>query len=270
MLCRSFVEDDMKRALAFLLACIISSGAFAETITVAAAISLKDALSKVAEQYKAETGDAVEFALGSSGQLANQILNGAPIDLFVSAANKQVDDLVKPGMVDDASRKVIASNSLVLIAPPEDPSPPRSIKALAEAGVTKIAVGDPKSVPAGQYAQQAIKYAGIVEAVKEKLVLGTNVRQVLDYVERGEVSAGIVYATDAKVAGEKVRVTCTIDAGDHEAIVYPAVLVKASSKQAAAARFLAYLLSDKGQAALKEFGFAPPPPPPRPTTQPTR
>src|SRR5258708_17777876 len=120
----------MKRALVFVLACLISSAAFAgETITVAAAISLKDALGKVAEQYKAESGDSVEFTLGSSGQLANQILNGAPIDLFVSAANKQVDDLSKQGLLDDATRKVIGGNSLMLIAPPEHTSPPGAINA---------------------------------------------------------------------------------------------------------------------------------------------
>src|SRR6266850_786868 len=98
-------EDGMKRALAIVLACLITSAAFAEQITVAAAISLKDALDKVADQYKADTGDTVGFTLGSSGQLANQILNGAPIDLFISAANKQVDDLSKQGMLDDTTRK---------------------------------------------------------------------------------------------------------------------------------------------------------------------
>jgi molybdate transport system substrate-binding protein len=257
----------MKRAVAFALACLVTSATFAETITVAAAISLKDALTKVAEQYKADTGEVVEFTLGSSGQLATQILNGAPIDLFISAANKQVDDLSKAGVLDDSTRKVVAGNSLVLIVPPESKSPPGSVKALAEAGVTKIAIGEPKSVPAGQYAEQALKHAGIADTVKDKLVLGTNVRQVLDYVQRGEVSAGLVYATDAKVAGEKARITCTVDEGDHEPIVYPAAVVQASSKHAAAVRFLDFLISEKGQSGLKEFGFAPPP---RPATQPSK
>lgn len=257
----------MIRALAFALACAVTSAAFAQTITVAAAISLKDALTKVAERYKTDTGETVELTFGSSGQLANQILNGAPVDLFISAANKQVDDLSKAGAADNATRKVVAGNSLVLIVPPESKSPPDSIKALAEAGITRIAVGEPKSVPAGQYAQQALKHAGVADAVKDKLVFGTNVRQVLDYVERGEVSAGIVYATDAKVAEGKVRVACTVDASGHEPIVYPAVLVKASAKRAAATRFLDYVLSEKGQSALKDFGFSPPP---KPTNQPAQ
>jgi molybdate transport system substrate-binding protein len=251
----------MRRAFTFLLACLLTSAALGETITVAAAISLKEALTRVADQYKADTGQRVEFTFGSSGQLASQILNGAPVDLFISAANKQVDDLAKAGVVDDATRIVTAVNSLVLIVPPESKSPPDSIKMLADAKTTRIAIGDPKSVPAGQYAEQALKHAGIADAVKDKLVRGMNVRQVLDYVQRGEVSAGLVYATDAKVAGDKVRVTCTVDANDHEPIVYPAVVVKASSKRAAAQKFLDFVLSEKGQAALKDFGFAPPPRP---------
>jgi molybdate transport system substrate-binding protein len=260
-------KTTVKIAVALVLTCLFAAPAFAETIHVAAAISLKEALAKVAEQYKADTGEVVEFTLGSSGQLKSQIENGAPVDLFISAANQQVDDLVKAGVVDDAGRKVIAGNSLVLIVPAESKVPLDSLKGLTAAGVTRIAIGEPKSVPAGRYAEQALKRAGVAEGVKEKLVLGTNVRQVLDYVERGEVSAGLVYATDAKAAGEKVRVICTVDAADHEPIVYPAAIVKSSTRRAAAGKFLDYLLSEKGQARLKDFGFASPP---HPATLPTK
>jgi molybdate transport system substrate-binding protein len=261
------LSSCMKRALAFVLLCLITSAASAETITVAAAISLKDALAKVAERYKSDTGEAVEFTYGSSGQLATQIRSGAPIDLFISAANKQIDDLAKVGMTDDATRTVVAGNALVLIVPPKSNAAPDSLKALADPGVKHIAIGEPKTVPAGQYAQQALEHTHVADALKDRLIFGANVRQVLAYVEHGEAAAGIVYATDAKVAGEKVRVTCTIDAADHEAIVYPAAVVKASSKQAAAKRFLDYVASDKAQACLKEFGFAPPP---KATTKPIK
>jgi molybdate transport system substrate-binding protein len=249
----------MKEALAFVLACLVVSAAMAESITVAAAISLKDALSQAAAQYKAQTGEEVEFAFGSSGQLAGQITNGAPVDLFISAADKQMDDLSKAGVIDDASRKVIAGNSLVLIVPARSKSPPESVKVLANSGVGRIAVGEPRSVPAGRYAQQALARAGVEDAVKDKLVQGMNVRQVLDYVERGEVEAGIVYATDAQLAGANVRVTCKIEDGDHDPIIYPAAIVKSSSKKAAAGRFIEFLLSEKGQTTLKSFGFTPPP-----------
>jgi len=249
----------MKRFLSFIFVFLISSAAAAETITVAAAISLKDALTVAAKQYKAQTGEEVEFSFAASGQLASQIQNGAPVDLFISAANKQIEDLSKAGAIDDSTRKVIAGNSLVVIVPPENKSPPDSLKGLAGGKIKRIAIGEPRTVPAGQYAQQAIKHAGIAAAVKDKLVMGANVRQVLDYVERGEVSASLVYATDAKMAGEKVRVAATVDADAHEPIVYPAAVVKASKKAVAAKKFLEFVLSEKGQAALKEFGFSPPP-----------
>ena len=255
----------MKRALAFALVLVVASAAAAETITVAAAISLKDALAKAAERYRADTGESVELTVGSSGQLASQIANGAPVDLFLSAANKQVDELIKQGVLDEATRKVVAGNALVLVVPADAKSPPASLKELAQGATGKVAIGEPRSVPAGQYAEQALKSAGVAEALKDRLVLGTNVRQVLDYVERGEVSAGLVYATDvvgagAKAGGAKVRVACEIAAGEHEPIVYPAAVVKASRRRAAAAKFLDYLASEKGQACLKEFGFTPPPP----------
>jgi molybdate transport system substrate-binding protein len=257
----------MMRAIAFVLACLISSAAFAETITVAAAISLKDALTKVADQYKIDSGDSVEFAFGSSGQLAGQIQNGAPVDVFISAANKQVDQLEHAGIVDPAWRKLVAGNSLVLVVPSDSKLPATSLKSLAAQGVTNVAIGEPKSVPAGQYAEQALKHSGVYDAVKDKLILGTNVRQVLDYVERGEVSAGLVYSTDAKISGEKVRVTCTIDQTDHDPIVYPAAVIMVSKKQRAAKSFLDYVISNKGQATLREFGFTSPN---APASQPTQ
>ena len=245
-----------------LVAALIAGGAptaRGETITIAAAVSLKDALSDVAVRYKAETGDSVEFTFGSSGQLANQVLNGAPVDLFVSAANKQVDDLAKAGAIVGSSRRVVAGNSLVLVVPAECESAPTSLRALTAPVVTRVAVGEPGSVPAGQYAREALERAGVWGGIRDKLVLGTNVRQVLDYVERGEVSAGIVYATDAKQAGAEVRVACAIDPRDHGPIVYPAAIVKASAKRAAARRFLDYLSSEAGQSRLKKYGFSPPP-----------
>ncbi len=249
----------MIRFIVLALAFFVAAASHAETISVAAAISLRDALSSAAKQYKAETGDEVEFSFASSGQLANQILNGAPVDLFISAANKQIDELSKAGTIDDATRKVVAGNSLVLIVPADSKSPPDSLTALKGNGIARIAIGEPRTVPAGQYAQEALKHAGVIEAIKEKLIFGANVRQVLDYVQRGEVSAGLVYATDAKIAGDKVRVAATVDSAEHEPIVYPAAIVKASKKAGAAKKFLDFLLSEKGQAALKEFGFSPPP-----------
>src|SRR4051794_14120659 len=240
-----------------------------ETVHVAVAISLKEAVTDVARQYEAGTGDHVEFTFGSSGQLMRQIQSGAPIDAFISAAAKQVDDLAKAGLLDDATRRVVAGNALVLIVPPGTKAAPDSFEKLADTTVARLAIGEPKTVPAGQYAQQVLRSLNLTDQLGDRLVYGANVRQVLDYVIRGEVSAGIVYQTDAIEAGDKVKVVAAAAAKWHEPIVYPAVVIKASAGHDAAKRFLDYLATDKAKAILQSRGFTPPPPTSS-TTSPTR
>jgi ABC-type molybdate transport system substrate-binding protein len=133
-----------------------ANAAAAETFRVAAAISLKEAMTQIIDQYQSATGDKVELNLGSSGQLATEIKTGAEIDVFVSAATKQIDDLAKAGVVDGRTRRNVASNELVLIVPPEAKALPRSFEALA-AVREKVAVGEPRTVPAGQYAAQVFQ-----------------------------------------------------------------------------------------------------------------
>ncbi len=249
----------MSRFLAFALAVVSASSAWAETVSVAAAISLKDALGKIAVQYRSDTGNDVEFTFGSSGQLSKQIQGGAPVDLFISAASTQVDDLAKANAVIAETRTVVAGNALVAIVPGDATVAPTSTKELDRPEFSKIAIGEPNSVPAGEYTAQALKNANVYESVKEKLVLGTNVRQVLDYVERGEVSVGFVYATDAKISGEKVRIAYAVGEREHSPILYPAVVVSESKKREVAKQFLAYLLAEKAQGELASFGFTKPP-----------
>ena len=247
--------------LATLLALVPTAVARAEQITVAAAISLKEAVTEIADAYKADTGDEVKFTFGSSGQLAAQVKNGAPIDAFISAANKQVDDLAKDKLADEAGRRVVAGNTLVLIVPAKAAAggntapPPAGFAALADPAVRKVAVGEPRTVPAGQYALQVLKALKIDEKLADRTVYGANVRQVLDYVRRAEVDAGIVYATDAREAGEEVRVVATADPKTHEPIVYPAVVVTASRKRDAARKFLDHLGGDKARKVLEAKGF---------------
>jgi molybdate transport system substrate-binding protein len=241
---------------AILLCLALAQPAVAEDIRVAAAISLKEAISQAAKAYEADTGRHVELTFGSSGQLAAQIKSGAPIDAFVSAANKQVDDLEKAGLVDAKSRRVIAGNELVLIVPANSTLTLSSLKSLADDGVKKLAIGEPRTVPAGQYAQRVLAKLDVERKLAGRLVYGSNVRQVLDYVERGEVTAGIVYATDAKEAGaDKVKVVATADPATHEAIEYPAVVVKDSKHADAAAAFLDHLKSDRAGKIFQDKGF---------------
>lgn len=229
-----------------------------QTITVAAAISLKETLTEIAKAYEAHGGDHVELTFGSSGQLAAQIQNGAPIDAFISAAAKQIDDLANFQSIDEASRRIVTSNALVLIVPTNAKDDPASFESLADRSVTRVAIGEPSTVPAGQYAQQALRSLGLIDKLGDRLVYGGNVRQVLDYVIRGEVSAGIVYKTDAIEAGDKVKVVATADPTWHQPIVYPAAIVRASSKRDAAKRFLDYLTSDKAKVIFRSHGFTSP------------
>jgi len=247
------------RALLHVTLCMILAAPLAagETINVAAAISLKEVVSEAAKGYEAETGHRVEFTFGASGQLLAQIRNGAPIDAFISAADKQADDLERLGMVENGTRRVVAGNALVLVAPADAPPGLSDFKGLADARVKKLAIGEPRTVPAGQYAVQVLQKLEQEAKLAGRLVYGSNVRQVLDYVRRGEVSAGIVYATDAKEAGDKVKVVAVADASSHDPIRYPAVVIKGSKKRDAAARFLDYLTSEKAKQLFRDKGFAP-------------
>ena len=234
--------------------------ASAETIRVGAAISLREALGEVAAAYHTATGHHVEFVFASSGQVSAQIASGAAIDLFISAANQQVDQLIDAKLADPATRQVIAGNRIVLIAPADAKHPPNGFAALADAAVRRIAIGEPKTVPAGRYAEQVLAAAGLAEAVADKLVYGKNVRQVLAYVERGEVSAAIVYSTDARQSGDKVRIVAQADEKTHDPVVYPSIVVTASSKPAAARQFQNYLIhSEQARSVLTNKGFSIPP-----------
>ena len=251
---------------AFFILCALLFGflhsatiASADTINVSAAASLKDVLTDLAAQHKTAQGggggDEVSFTFGASGQLATMIQDGAPVDLFISAAGKQVDDLVQAGIADPATRRIIAGNTLVLIVPAGDKNAPASFADLADARFPKIAIGNPPSVPAGDYALQTLTALHLADKLADRLIFGTNVRQVLAYVEDADVSAGIVYATDAKESGDKVKVIATADEKLHAPIIYPAVLLKSAKNKATAASFLDFLVSAQAAKAFAAKGF---------------
>jgi molybdate transport system substrate-binding protein len=209
-------------------------------VNVAAAISLKEALTEIAQGYQADTGQPVQLSFGSSGALAAQIIQGAPVDIFISAGNQEMDEVAKAGLIQAASRRVVCQNELVLIVPADAANPPRTFQDLLDAAVQHVAVGQPKTVPAGLYAMQVLENLKIADAIEGKLVMGENVRQVLDYVIRGEVDAGMVYATDALIGGNKVRVVAHADPKLHDPIEYPAAIVS-TDHAAEAEQFLTYL-----------------------------
>ena len=238
-----------------LLSVVFTAAAKAESIRVGAAISLKDAITEIARKFETVTGDHVDFVFGASGQIMAQIKSGADADLFISAGIKQVSELEKDKLADKVSERAVVENRLVLIVPADAKNPPAGFAGLTDASVTKVAAGEPKTVPAGTYAKQVFDAMKLSDALAGKLVYGTNVRQVLAYVERGEVSAGVVYATDAKEAGDKVKVVATAAPDTHEPIVYPGVIVSSSKKHDAAEKFLAYLGEPDAKAVFKKYGF---------------
>jgi molybdate transport system substrate-binding protein len=226
-------------------------------LTVSAAVSLKDAFTEMGTLYGTKTGIEVTFNFGSSGTLQKQIETGAPADVFASAGAKQMDELASKGLIDTATGHDLAGNSLVVIVPSDSKLDLKNIRDLSRPEVKKIAAGNPKTVPAGQYTEQFFNKAELMQTVQPKLVLAEDVRQVLDYVSRGEVDAGIVYATDAKIAGEKVRVIATVSDDLHDPIVYPIALIKDAKNRKAADDFIALVISPEGQAIMQKYGFSP-------------
>lgn len=227
----------------------------AEPLRVAGAVSLQEALTGIAADFEKQQGGKVEPAFGSSGQLVAQIRNGAPYDVFISAAREQVDELVKAKLADAATQRVIAGNTLVLIVPAGAAKGPQRFEDLTGAGIAHVSIGEPTTVPAGKYAAQVLDHLKLTESLKDRLVYGKSVRQVLDYVERGEVDAGIVYATDARVAADKVRAVATADPSWHAPIEYVAVVVAVTRQADAARKFLEFLGGDSAQSLLRKRGF---------------
>jgi molybdate transport system substrate-binding protein len=167
-----------------------------------------------------------------------------------------MDALAGRGLIDEASRRDFARNTLVLVVPQDSQLNLTAFDGLADARVQRIAVGNPKTVPAGQYAEQVFNNTNLRDKLQAKLVLAEDVRQVLDYVMRGEVEAGIVYATDARSAGVRVRVVATAAEDSHAPILYPIAVIKDSKQKQPAQEFVNLVNSPEGQAVLRKYGFA--------------
>jgi molybdate transport system substrate-binding protein len=200
--------------------------------------------------------------------LLTQIKNGAPIDVFISAAPAQMDALAKDKRLIDATRRVVGGKKLVVVVPAKSTLAAKSLDELAKADVARIAIGEPRIVPAGQYAVEALQRLKLYDGLKAKVYNGQNARQVLDYVVRGEVDAGFVYQTDAEQAGLKVRKLFDVPADTHEPIVYPGAVLAASKKQGLATEFLDYTRTSRGRWILQNrHGFVVDFPATRPTTR---
>lgn len=229
-------------------------------ITVSAAISLKDALDELGPIFQAQqhrknggSGTAVTYNYSGSGTLARQIEQGAPVDVFFSAAEKQLDELAAQGLIAADTRRDLVGNALVLIAPAQPPAL-HSFQDLTGSAVKTIALGETSTVPAGMYARQTLEHLGLFAALEKKIVYAKDVRAVLTYVETGNADAGMVYQTDANTS-KKVRVVAVAPADSHDPIRYPAAVLRDSKDKAAARAFLEFLRGPDARAVFQKYGF---------------
>jgi molybdate transport system substrate-binding protein len=229
----------------------------AEEIVVAADASLADVFRVLGESFeKAAPGVDVVFNFASAEEYLAQIRQGRSPDVLVSASSREVSALTRQGPFDLSSRREIATNRLVLIAPLE--SGPTTLEGLAGDGVKRVAIGDPKTVSGGGYAVESLKALGLWPAVEKKAVLGQSVRQVLQFVEVGAADAGFVFTTDA-IASNAVRVVAAIPDSTHLPIVYVMVAHSGGLHSDAVRRFMDHVTGAEGRRALFEQGFGTPP-----------
>ncbi|PIC82722.1 molybdate ABC transporter substrate-binding protein [Sporosarcina sp. P1] len=224
-------------------------------LIISAAASLTDALEELKRSFEeAHEGISVIYNFGSSGKLATSIENGAPSDVFLSASSKDMNDMEDKELLVNESRKNFAENALVLIAHNDSDSAISSFEDLDPAIIDHLAVGEPESVPVGRYTKETFESLDLWEPLQDKLVLGSDVRQVLTHVEMGNVEYGIVYSSDAFISDD-VKTLAEAEADWHEPIVYPGAVVAESKHQEAAQQFLDYLTGDEGKKTLQKFGF---------------
>lgn len=227
-----------------------------DELIVSAAASLKDSLEEIKPIYiKKQANLNLTYNFGSSGSLQQQIVQGAPVDVFMSAAKKQMDALQDKRLLSDGTRKNLLKNQMVLIVPKNNTTI-KSFQDLATDKSKKIAMGEPKSVPAGQYAQEVLTSLGLLNKVTDKVVYAKDVRQVLSYVATGNVDAGFVYLTDAKTSN-KIKIVATALPNTHSPIIYPVAVIKDSKNLNEAKNYVEFLSSERAKTIFKKYGFTP-------------
>jgi molybdate transport system substrate-binding protein len=232
------------------------SPALAASINVLAAASLTDCLKEVAASYSAKTGDSVKvvFVFGASSLLARQIEEGAPVDLFISADEAKMDRLEKAGLIVKETRRSRLSNALAVVVAADSLLQISSPRDLADSRIKRIALADPKAVPAGIYSQAYLEKLGLWTAIAPKVVPTDNVRAALAAVESGNVEAGMVYRTDAAIS-KRVKVAYEVPVKEGPVISYPMAVVKGSRHPEISKRLLDYLGSDAATRVFEKYGF---------------
>ena len=235
-----------------------STPARAETeLLVSAAASLTESFRELGKMFEAKNpGVKVSFNFAATGPLLQQIAQGAPADVFASADQESMDKAEKGKLLRPGSRVDFVANTLVLVAPANQPSALKGLADLKLHTVQRIAIGNPDSVPAGRYTKGALEKQGLWDALTPKYVMAISVKQALEYVQRGEVEAGFVYASDAVAAKDRVRVVAEIPTVTP--IVYPMAVVAGSAHQKEALAFIRFLREKEAREVLVKYGFKQP------------
>ncbi len=233
---------------------LAGAAASAAEVTVSAAASLTNAFKDIGSAFEAANpGTTVQFNFAASGALLQQIAKGAPVDVFASADEETMDRAQRQQLLQAGTRADFARNALVVIVPQDAAAPPKTLADLASASVKRVAIGVPASVPVGRYTQAVLEKAQLWPQIEAKMIGAQSVRQALDYVARGEVEAGFVYATDAALMADKVKLAFAVPTA--LPVLYPVAVIASSTNAAAARAFVAYVLSPPAQAVLARYGF---------------
>lgn len=230
--------------------------AHAAELVVSAAASLTNAFKEIGAAFeKTQPGTKVVFNFAASGPLLQQIENGAPVDVLASADQETIDRAVAKKLIDPATRRNFATNRLVLVQP-KSATPLKGIADLRGANIKRIGIGNPASVPVGRYTRDVLQLDNLWSALEPKFIVADSVRQVLDYVSRGEVDAGFVYATDAAAAKDKVALVMNV--ATQRAVLYPIAVVAGAKQAKLADAFVGFVAGATGQSILEKYGFGKP------------
>ncbi|GIO37482.1 molybdate ABC transporter substrate-binding protein [Paenibacillus antibioticophila] len=268
---RLFDEKAMRfLALFFTIALVLSLAACGGTkearntevpaveLTVSAAASLTDALQEIQELYAKEAPNVkLSFNFAASGALQQQIEQGAPVDVFLSASPKNLDPLVESGWIAEDQHQSLLGNELTVVTAADEAASIQDVKDLLKDPFVKVAIGIPESVPAGKYAQEALTNAGVWDELQAKMVQAKDVRQVLQYVETGNAEAGFVYKTDA-LSSDKVKVAHTVDQSAYTPVIYPIGIMKETSHPEEAKALYDYLQTKEALDVFVKYGFSSP------------
>lgn len=228
----------------------------AVTLMVSSAQSLHDAVTELVEIYKTiDPSLSVVVNFGGSGSLQRQIEQGAPVDLFISASVENMESLNRQGLLFEDSYKALLVNRMVLVAS-KDSQGIKGFDSLVTEDVQKVALGDPKSVPAGKYAKEILTFLGLYEKVEDKAVFAKDVKEVVTWVTTQNADAGMVYMTDA-LSAKELKIVAEAPEGSCTPIVYPVGIIKNSRYLKETRQFQEFLLSEAGMRVFSEYGFMP-------------